>query len=123
MINLNFETGALQFYEWSFSSKDRLRDIEQRFSVKQLEPWTANSPWGSYRLNLSEDFVMIIMFHNQSIEYIELYPKGTSRNIQTAALQKAIRQIGGVKSYSWGNVEFNNDQKAGYQSIIIKYNR
>ena len=42
--------------------------------------------------------------------------------VESIDYEGLLETLGGEKIYSWGQVVMNNDQKAGYKSLLIQSN-
>lgn len=121
MMNLNKNNGNFGFGEYLIKPLCQIQDLKNEFANENLELWIENNEWITYRLEFREKFILLISFFNDNLKTIEIYltcqPGKNVRN----RLQDLLGCIGGENKYSWGNVELNEDIKAGYASIVIKF--
>ena len=123
MIKLNTDNGSLQFGECTIiSSETIIDDLKEELSNNNLELWISNGGWITYKLEVSEKFILMFRFLNDSIHSVEIYYKSTDDN-RKKGLNKTLEDIGGSNKYSWGGVELNIDRKADYESILINYSK
>ena len=120
-MTINVKNGEFQFNKWILSPEDVLNEIKNKFSSNEFELRLKNDQWATYRLNISEEYIINIFFLNEKIEFIEIYPKNITEDKIEHALQIILKDLDGVKNYSWGKVELNVDNKSGYKSIVIRY--
>ena len=103
---------------WIFSPQQNLKYYKNLIRSNELESWTSNKNWSSYRLNIFKEYILILYFENEEIKMIDIFPtNGKDGDIATL-----LKKLGSEYVYSWGKVELNIDIKAGYQSVIVKYN-
>jgi hypothetical protein len=118
MINIDLINGELKYEKWIFSSKKKLTYFMSLFLPSEIELWSFNQNWMSYRLNLSECFIFILYFQDEILKIIDILPVDTNSGNEVPLL---LEKLGGENIYSWGKIELNNDIKAGYKSVLIKY--
>lgn len=124
MIKLNTDNGSLQFEKHTIiKSKTHIDNLKGEILNGNLELWISNGEWITYKLEISEKFILIFRFLNELIYSVEIYYKSTDDNDRKKGLNKTLEDIGGSNEYTWGNVELNVDHKAGYQSILINYSK
>lgn len=121
MMNLDANNGTLQLGKWIFTPNDRLNDIKVNFSSREFELRLANDQWTTYRLNIFNEYIIRIVFFDEQIKFVEIYPKNIGKNTEEKALFDILKKLGGENRYFWGNVELNIDNKADYISILINY--
>ena len=121
MINLDIDNGTIQLGKWILKPEDKLNDIKVYFSPKEFELGLANNQWATYRLNIFNEYIIRIIFFDEQIKFVEIYPKNITENPENKVLIEALKNLGGENKYFWGNVELNIDNKAGYESILISY--
>lgn len=120
MIALNSKNGEVYIDNLIFSSTININDFKIRFSDCEIEELLKNNQWESFKINILKEYIIGIFFYDSSIRFVEIYVKRSVGNIDKH-LNQIMGEIGGEKTYSWGRVELNNDIKAGYKSILIKY--
>lgn len=116
MISIDLKVGELEIDKNYFSPNT---DIDLLFKSKfssEVELWTSNDNWKSYRI-LKDEIILILMFRDKILKTIEIYPIENNNN----TLNSIIEKLGGEHKYQWGDIEINDDKKAGYKSIMIKY--
>lgn len=121
MMTVNSTNGEFRFNEWLFSPNVKLNDFKKKLPSKKVELWSENSHYVSYRLNFSEEYIIVVMFFYEKIKFIEIYPKNVEKNKLEDKIQILLQRLGGENNYSWGKIELNIDKKAGYESVIINY--
>lgn len=121
MIQLNINNGLFQFEKWVVSAKDQIYVLKSKFSSENLELWIDNNEWVTYRLDISDKFILMFRFFEESIYSIEIYPKSPTFYDRKKIIKEILDDLGGTNKYFWGNVELNVDHKAGYESILINY--
>ncbi len=121
-MNLNKSNGYLSFDTYLVKPSYTIRDFKNEFPQENLELWTVNKKWITYRLEISMKFILLIRFFDDDIKIIEIYllPK-PDINIEME-LKDLLKSLGGERNYPWGNIELNSDVKADYKSIIISMN-
>jgi hypothetical protein len=119
MININKINGELKFEECFFSPRKELKYYLTLFHSDQIELWSANQNWKSYRLSISRYFILIIFFKDEILNMINVYPIAKNNDNEVSLL---LEKLGGENVYPWGSVEFSNDTKAGAKSVLVKYN-
>ena len=121
MMKLNINNGLFQFGKWVITAKEQIHDLKSKFLSENLELWIDNDEWITYRLDISDKFILMIRFFNELIYSIEIYPKNAIDGDRKKVLNEILEKLGGKNKYSWGNVELNIDHKASYESILINY--
>jgi hypothetical protein len=119
MIAINYSDGTIRFNNLVVSPGSKLSSIADGIVSKNLELWSSHNEWTSYRINSDKEFIVILMFFNEIIKSVEIYPNLVSENDDE--LQIALEKLGGENDYHWGTVELNNDHKAGYKSIVVHF--
>lgn len=119
-MKVDSTNGSILFDNNIISSYDKIDDLKNKFSNK-LELWMENDDWNTYRLDVTKKFILIIRFFQNKIQLIEIYPKSNSESQKRRVVENYLEDFGGEKDYPWGKVGLNNDIKAGYESLIIKY--
>jgi len=119
MIDINLINGELKYGEYLLVPKGKFDYFRSLFLPTEMELWTSKQNSITYRLNLSDEFVFILYFLNEELMTIDIYPKNKNSLNEIALL---LENLGGEHFYSWGKVELNNDIKAGYKSVLVKYN-
>jgi len=117
MIDINLINGELKYGEYLLVPKGKFDYFRSLFLSTEMELWTSNKNFTSYRLNLSDEFIFILYFLNEELKTIDIYPKNKRNEISLL-----LENLRGEHFYSWGKVELNNDIKAGYKSVLVKYN-
>ncbi len=120
MITLDNQSGEFCLDELRISCGDNFKKISETVLLENLELWTSNVPWVSYRYTANMDYIVVIFFYEDVIKYIDIYPNRVKDS--RAFLYNSLKKLGGESKYFWGKVELNNDKKAGYTSIVITYN-
>jgi hypothetical protein len=120
-MKLNTENGEFEFENWIFTPKYKLKDIKEKLPLEGLELWSSHSQWQSFRLTMVKDYILIIMFKDEIINYITIFPITSQGEDHENNLQGILMSLGGEENYSWGKVEINIDPKAGFESIAIRY--
>lgn len=120
-MRLNCNNGAFQLDEYSISPQDKISDLKKKFSNDRLEIWIENNEWITYRLDTSSKFILMIRFFKNVMHLIEVFPKSYSDGQRRKDLLNYLEILGGENKYRWGKVELNEDEKAGYESIVINY--
>jgi|GEM_PF-6071048 hypothetical protein len=123
MISINIKNGEFQFNKWIFSPNDTLSEIKNKFSFHEFELRLKNQEYSTYRLNISEEYIIRIFFFIESIKSIEIYPININEDNRDRVSQRILENLGGTKNYSWGEVQLIIDHKACYESIVIRYNQ
>jgi hypothetical protein len=119
-MKVDSNNGSVLFDDNIINSYDKICDLESKFSNK-MELWIENGAWVTYRLDVTKKFILMIRFFQNKIQLIEIYPKRQSESQKRRDLVNYLEYLGGEKSYPWGMVGINKDEKAGYESLIIKY--
>lgn len=118
MINIDLVNGELKYEKWIFSPKKKLDYFLNIFHSTEMELWTSNQDWRSYRLSISRYFIFILYFQDESLKMIDIFPTVKDNENEVSLL---LEKLGGESTYSWGRIEFNNDIKASSKSVLIKY--
>ncbi len=119
MIDINLINGELKYEEWIFLPKKKLDYFIDLFHSTEIELWTSNQNWRSYRLSISKYFIFILYFQDDVLKMINIFPIAENNGNEVSLL---LEKLGGENVYSWGRIEFSNDIKAGFKSVLIKYN-
>jgi hypothetical protein len=117
MISIDLKVGELKLDYYSFSPRTDIKLLQRVLSPSELEIWSANDDWNSFRF-FYNDLIVILFFKNELLKIIELYPTDSKSSL---SVKKIIKKLGGEESYHWGSIEFNEDKKGGYESALIKY--
>jgi hypothetical protein len=118
MINIDQGTGIVKIGCFSFSKGTEMAYLNsQIFSSSKVEMWSSKGIWKSYRF-FENNLIFVLRFNYSLLEIIEIYPLEKKEDITALDI---IIQLGGAHEYSWGNIELNNDKKAGYESVLIRY--
>ena len=122
MITINNNSGELHFSNWTLSPKTKLNDIKKIFSSKELELWGYSSDQCvTYRLKISDEYILIVTFLSDAINRIEIYPRNIAEDKMPFVLRDILENLGGARIYPWGKIQLKNDVKAGYDSVLISY--
>jgi hypothetical protein len=117
MIGIDLKVGELEIDQNYFSPKTDIDFISKSAFSSKVELWTSNDNWKSYRI-LKDEMILILTFKDKFLKNIEIYP---IENDKKSTLNHIIEKLGGEHKYLWGEIEINDDKKAGYKSVIIKY--
>ncbi|MBC7388107.1 MAG: hypothetical protein H7329_02755 [Opitutaceae bacterium] len=78
----------------------------------------------------NDEIDIVSLFYENNLQWISIslgkkykFPRFTITLEEKKQVKKLLNMLGGEKVYSWGAVEFNEDNKGGIVSIIIKYNK
>ena len=118
MIRIDLKNGEFKIDKFVFSPLTKIDYILEYLLSQEIELWTSNQNWKSYRLRL-EEFIVILFYQSEILKIIEIFPSIIENSISVSNL---IIELGGESEYFWGKIELNNDIKAGYESVLIKYN-
>ncbi len=118
MISIDLKVGELEIDQNYFSPKIDIDFLSESTFSSMLELWTSIGIWKSYRI-IKDEMILIFMFKDKFLKTIEICAIEDSKKI---TLSSIIKKLGGEHKYEWGEIEINNDIKAGYQSVLIKYN-
>lgn len=118
MIRIDLKNGEFKIDKFVFSPRTKIDYILEYILSQEIELWTSNQNWKSYRLCLDE-FIVILFFQGEIFKIIEVFPSVIENS---SSVSNLIIELGGESEYFWGTIEINNDIKAGYESILIKYN-
>lgn len=119
MMNIDLTNGELKYEEWIFSPRKDLNYFLNLFRPTEMELWSSHTNWISYRLKISKDWIFILYFQDEALRTIDVYPIDNNKGNEISLL---LEKLGGEHIYSWGRIELNDDIKAGYKSVLIKYN-
>lgn len=117
MISIDLKVGKLKVDQDHFSPKTGIALFDKNTHSSKVELWTSNNNWKSYRM-LKDELILILFFKDELLKIIEIYPVENEKNTTVSAI---IEKLGGEQKYLWGKIEINDDKKAGYKSILIKY--
>lgn len=81
-----------------------------------LDEWFEHEDWKQLRLKKYDNYIFVFHFFKLQLKKIEIL-KGNG--IET---REFLNFLGGSKKCFWGDIQLNDDVKAGYISILIKYN-
>ena len=113
-MELNTYNGNFILDNFSFSSKDNVSTLKNKF-VNNLFLWNVYSDYETYKIEYKGNLIVLFHFFKNKISSIELFSKNNS-------IEDILEFIGGENKYNWGTVFVNIDIRAGYESVIIKYN-
>jgi hypothetical protein len=109
--------GELKLGEYSFSSITTIDLLKAAIFPFELEPWSSNDNWNSFRI-FYDDLIVILFFKSNFLKVIEIYKTDVKNSLGVSGV---IEKIGGEGRYLWGSIELNQDIKGGYESVLIKY--
>lgn len=117
MISIDLKVGEFEIDQNYFSPKSDIDFLNTSTLSSEVELWSSNDNWKSYRI-LKDEMILILIFKDKILKIIEIFPIENSKKY---TIRNVIEKLGGERKYLWGDIEINDDKKAGYKSIIIKY--
>lgn len=117
MISIDLKIGELQFDKNYFSQKTDIDFLSKSTLSSEVELWTSIGIWKSYRI-IKDEIILILIFKDKILKTIEIC---TIEDSKKNTLRSIVEKLGGEQKYIWGEIEINDDKKAGYKSILIKY--
>jgi hypothetical protein len=121
-MNLDINNGEFYFEKYKFLPKEKFEEVKNKFVHNEFQLQLKNNQWEIYRLDISEKYIIRIFFLNEFINLIEIYPKNVEEKMMPSSINSIIERMGGEKKCPWGKIESNIDRKAGYMSVVIRYN-
>ena len=119
MIKLNVRNGSLEFYGMLINHSSTVQEFILQNAPLNIELWVDNAEYKTYRLNYSDNYILMIRVFNNITYSLEIYSR--KKGVFVDSLSKVLAKIGGEGDYSWGSVKMNVDDKAGYRSVLINY--
>ncbi len=116
-MTIDLNTGKFVYNNFHFYPQMRIDKIKSYFAQSQLELRLKNDKWETYKTTIEHYIFRFIVFDG-AIKIVEIFPVGNGGE----TLEDTLSVLGGERVYHWGQVELNNDLKAGYKSVLIKYN-
>jgi hypothetical protein len=127
MISLDKSTGELIIGKNNFNPYLKCSDFEHREKSYVAELLLQNEEWKTFKIsdiNNGEN-IFVLRFYDEQLKMIEIslgmnyinYSEMENRK----ELKRLLEKMGGADIYSWGIIEFNEDLKGGYVSLLIKY--
>lgn len=128
---LNTATGELTIKEGDiFNPRPKDADIENLIKKYDVDIKITNT--GSKYLTIRDldhgNINLVFLFYKDKLEWLSIslgkkynFPEFVITEKEKIAVSNLLMSIGGENLYSWGSVRFNEDQKGGIISIIIKY--
>jgi hypothetical protein len=112
-MNIDLITGELKLDCLSFSKQTEINYLKENIFSSNIELWSNYGIYKSYRL-VKDKLIIILHFKNNILTMIEIYP--VDKDISCI-----LEEFGGEQNYPWGQVLLNDDKKAGYMSVLIKF--
>jgi len=128
---LNTSTGELMVLEgdiFNFQTNETyLESIQNKYKIEIHTTNTGSKYFTIHDLD-NGNINLVFLFYNNSLEWLSIslgrkynFPLFIITEEEKIILRKLLESIGGENLYTWGSVKFNEDNKGGFVSIIIKF--
>jgi hypothetical protein len=129
-MTLNKLTGEIIINDFMISTDTtslELNILNSKYEIK-LRTTSTGSEFYSIPNIEDGDTSIQFLFYNDKLQRVNIgagenykFPAFVITAEEKSVVKKKLESIGGEKNYSWGSIEFSEDVKAGFVSILIKY--
>lgn len=130
-MRIDIKTGTLYFNEITVNSKTSISDLQMLFGDK-LKNSANHDIYNSYAIRNIDNGDLALGFYYKNSRLTSLmivlgqsygFPAFSITDEERKVVEEKIKDLGGEKKYSWGQVYLSVDSKSGIISIDVVYEK